>query len=137
MIFLLLIWTWKREKGNLLASIDLNQKDEVGELADALKLMATQLKKIVYEVKSVSDSVSSGSLEISKSSQVLSEGASEQAASTEEVSASMEQMISNIEQNTEHSGDLLQKIVPDIQKTSELIQGIFAASSEQSSGAQQ
>jgi methyl-accepting chemotaxis protein len=37
----------------------------------------------------------------------------------------------------EHAGELLGKIVPDIQKTSELVQEISAASNEQRSGAEQ
>jgi methyl-accepting chemotaxis protein len=37
----------------------------------------------------------------------------------------------------EHAGDLLQKIVPNIQKTAELVQEITASSNEQRSGAEQ
>lgn len=89
--------------GNLTARIDIDQKDEIGQLANSMTRMVEQLKTIVYEVKQASLSVSSGSQEISRTSQILSEGANEQASSTEEVSASMEQMTGNIEQNTENA----------------------------------
>jgi methyl-accepting chemotaxis protein len=89
--------------GNLLATIDIDQQDEVGQLAASMQRMVGQLKSIVYEVKNVSGSLSSGSQEISRTSQIMSEGANEQASSTEEVSASIEQMSSNIEHNSDNS----------------------------------
>jgi len=89
--------------GNLTADIDLDQQDEVGQLADALREMAGRLRQIVHSVKDVSASVSSGSDAISSASQEMSRGATEQAASTEEVSASMEEMGSNIQQNSDNA----------------------------------
>lgn len=89
--------------GDLDAHIDLNQKDEIGELADALKDMVSQLRTIVIDVKSASDNVASGSEELSSSSQEMSQGATEQAAAAEEASSSMEQMASNINQNADNA----------------------------------
>ena len=89
--------------GDLNADIDLNQKDEVGLLANALKEMVTKLRDIVSEVKSVSDNVASGSQQMSSTSEEMSQGATEQAASAEEASASMEEMISNIKQNADNA----------------------------------
>jgi methyl-accepting chemotaxis protein len=89
--------------GDLTADIDLDQKDEVGILAGALKEMAAKLRKVVMEVKDASHSVASGSQELSFTSADMSQGATEQAAAAEEASSAMEQMISNIKQNADNS----------------------------------
>ncbi len=91
--------------GDLTADIDIDQKDEVGMLADALRGMIGRLRNIVADVKAAADNVSSGSQELSASSEEMSQGASEQAASAEEVSSSMEQMASNIRQNADNAAE--------------------------------
>jgi len=89
--------------GDLTADIDLDQKDEVGNLADSLKRMIAKLRDIVAEVKSAADNVAAGSEELSASSEQMSQGASEQAAAAEEASSSMEEMASNIRQNADNA----------------------------------
>ena len=89
--------------GDLTATIDIRQKDEIGQLAISLKDMSSNLNRILQEINSASDQVASGSQQISSTSQQLSSGASEQASSTEEVSSSMEQLVANIQQNTDNS----------------------------------
>ncbi len=89
--------------GDLTASLDIDQNDEVGLLATTLKEMGTQLRDIVTNVKSAADNVSSGGQQMSSSSQELSQGATEQAASAEEVSSSMEEMAANIKQNADNA----------------------------------
>ena len=89
--------------GDLTAKIDINQKDEIGQLADSLKDMSSNLNKILQEINSASNQVASGAQQISSTSQELSSGATEQASSTEEVSSAMEQLSANIQQNTENS----------------------------------
>jgi methyl-accepting chemotaxis protein len=224
--------------GDLTEKLDIDQKDEIGQLATSLSQMVEKLREVVESVKSASDNVAAGSQELSSSSEEMSQGATEQAAAAEEASSSMEQMTSNIKQNAdnaqqtekialkssedakeggkavtetaqamkeiagkisiieeiarqtnllalnaaieaaragehgkgfavvasevrklaersqtaaseiiklsassiqvaENAGELLTKIVPDIQKTSELVQEITASSSEQNSGAEQ
>jgi len=91
--------------GDLTADIDIDQKDEVGMLSDALRGMIDRLRSIVADVKAAADNVSSGSQELSASSEEMSQGASEQAASAEEVSSSMEQMASNIRQNADNAAE--------------------------------
>jgi len=89
--------------GNLSATLEVYQKDELGQLADALRNMQKKLQEVVSNVKSASDNVASGSQEISSTSQEMSQGATEQASSAEEVSSSIEQMTSNIRQNTDNA----------------------------------
>jgi methyl-accepting chemotaxis protein len=86
--------------GNLTLKLDIDQKDEIGELASALNLMIEKLHETVLNIRTGTDSIAAASAQISKNSRQLSEGATLQASSTEEVSSSMEEMAGNIEQNT-------------------------------------
>lgn len=89
--------------GDLRATLDVDQQDEVGQLASALKNMVQQLQQVVADVRSASDNVASGSQELSASSEEMSQGATEQAAAAEEASSSMEQMAANIRQNADNA----------------------------------
>lgn len=89
--------------GDLTTTIDMDQKDEVGELALALNKMVRNLRGVVQDVQSGSDGIASASQQVSSSSQQLSQGSSEQASSVEEVSSSMEEMTGNIQQNSDNS----------------------------------
>ena len=90
-------------RGDLTQSIDVHQKDEIGDLAEALRNMAAQIKQVVGEVQAVTDNVASGSEQLSASSEQLSQGATEQAATVEEISSSTEEMGANIRQNTDNA----------------------------------
>jgi methyl-accepting chemotaxis protein len=89
--------------GDLTAEVDVDQKDEVGVLAGALRGMVGQLRRVVAEVNMATQNVASGSQELSATAQALSQGATESAASVEEVSASMKQMGDNIRQNADNA----------------------------------
>jgi methyl-accepting chemotaxis protein len=93
----------KVAEGDLSATVDVYQKDEVGELADALRNMVEKLKDIVENIQSGADSIAGAGFEVSSASQQMSQGASEQASAAEEVSSSMEQMAANIQQNTDNA----------------------------------
>jgi methyl-accepting chemotaxis protein len=90
-------------QGDLTADIDVEQNDEIGILAGAMKNMVVNLKAIVLDIKTVAGNVASGSQEMSSSSEEMSQGASEQAAAAEEASSSMEEMASNINQNADNA----------------------------------
>lgn len=93
----------KLAEGDLTATVDVDQKDEIGILARTLRDMAAQLREVVAQVQAAADNVASGSEELSSSAQQLSQGTTEQAASVEEVSSSIEQMNANIRQNADNS----------------------------------
>ncbi len=90
-------------EGDLTATIDIDQEDEVGVLANSLNSMVIKLQEIVESVETSADNIAGASLEMSSNSQQMSQGASEQASSAEEVSSSMEEMASNIQQNTDNA----------------------------------
>ena len=93
----------KLSSGDLTVAVDLNQKDEIGQLADALNHMKNSLTEVVSQVVQGADNVADGSIQLSSTAQQISQGAAEQAASAEEISSSMEQMGANIEQNSDNS----------------------------------
>ncbi|GAK52730.1 methyl-accepting chemotaxis protein, putative [Candidatus Moduliflexus flocculans] len=59
------------------------------------------------------------------------------ASRSQDASSEINQMASQSIEIAERAGDMLSKLVPDIQKTAELVQEIGAASREQSSGTEQ
>ncbi len=96
-------FTKRVANGDLTATMELDQEDEVGMLAKSLNKMVIQLREIVESVDVGADNIASASLQVSSGSQQLSQGASEQASSAEEVSSSMEEMASNIQQNADNA----------------------------------
>jgi methyl-accepting chemotaxis protein len=89
--------------GNLAVHIEVESKDEVGQLMAAMQTMVGKLGDIIGDVRSAADNLSNASGQVSATAQSLSQSASEQAASVEESTASMEQMSASIVQNTENA----------------------------------
>ena len=89
--------------GDLNQHLDIDTKDETGQLASALNDMIQNLRGIIAEVKNAADNVASGSQELSATAEQMSQGATEQAAAAEEASSSMEEMSSNIKQNADNA----------------------------------
>jgi len=90
-------------EGNLNVKIEVDSKDETGQLLTAMQTMVQKLSEVITSVRSGADSLSSASEEISATAQSLSQASSEQAASVEETTASIEQMTASINQNTENA----------------------------------
>jgi len=90
-------------EGDLSVIIQVDSKDEVGQLLAAMQGMAGKLGEIIGEVRSAADNLSNASGQVSATAQSLSQSASEQAASVEESTASMEEMSASIVQNTENA----------------------------------
>jgi methyl-accepting chemotaxis protein len=89
--------------GDLRATVDISQDDEVGQLSASLTDMANHLNRVVGEVNAVADGVSAGSEELSAAAQSLSQSVTEQASSIEEISASMEEMSAGVRSNTDNA----------------------------------
>lgn len=89
--------------GNLGAKLSIDQSDEVGKLAEALRNMINKLNEIVETIKRSSNSIADAGTEINSSAEQISGGANEQASSSEEVGSSIEQMSANIQQSAENA----------------------------------
>jgi len=118
--------TKKIAAGDLTVNIELLQKDEIGELADAFRMMVEKLKDVVQSIQTGAENIASVGNEMSSAANQLSRGANEQAAGTEEAGSSMEQMASNIEQNTNNARET-EKIA---QNVSQGVQKVGAAAKE-------
>ncbi|MBF0343790.1 MAG: MCP four helix bundle domain-containing protein [Nitrospirae bacterium] len=90
-------------RGDLTVDIDVNRRDEIGHMLEAMKGMVVKLKTVVVEASTTVESVAEGSVEISSGTQQLADGATAQAASVEEASSSMEEMTSNIKQSADNA----------------------------------
>lgn len=89
--------------GDLTQQIQLDQKDEIGQLALALNGMSANLNNVMQSISEAAEQVASNSEELSASAQNLSSGASEQAASLEETSASIEELTASVQTNAQNS----------------------------------
>ena len=90
-------------EGNLMVDIQIDSKDETGQLLLAMKAMQMKISDVVSGVQEAAENVASGSEEIFAAAHQLSQGAIEQAASAEEISCSMGEMSSRIKQNAHNS----------------------------------
>ncbi|MCD2449389.1 methyl-accepting chemotaxis protein [Methylicorpusculum oleiharenae] len=90
-------------KGDLTAKLEVNGKDEIGLLAQALRDMRDQLSTVVEQVRSNSDTLSSASQQVSSTAQGMSQAATEQASSVEETTSAIEQLNASVQQNTENA----------------------------------
>jgi methyl-accepting chemotaxis protein len=90
-------------EGDLRVEIELDQKDEIGVLANALKNMRNQVGSVVMQVRTNSDALSSASQEISATAQSISQSAIEQASGVEETTASIEELNASVRQNSDNA----------------------------------
>ena len=90
-------------EGDLTQKIDVDQKDEIGQLADALNKMVTKTADVLSAIQQSSDQVAASSEQLSASAQNMASGATEQAASLEETTASIEQLSASIQQNANNA----------------------------------
>jgi len=89
--------------GDLTQRVEVNSKDEIGQMMAAMKMMSEKISNVIHEIKSSADNIASASEQVSATAQSISQATNEQAASVEETSASVEQMSASINQNAENS----------------------------------
>ncbi len=89
------------EDGDLTVEVAVDQEDEVGKMADALKLMMLRLSEALSQVSSSAVEVLQGAESLSNAGHQLSERTTEQAASLEEVSSNLSLLSERTAQNAE------------------------------------
>jgi len=132
-------------QGDLTANLELNQKDEIGILAESLNQMAGNLRNMVVQIQDNAVQVANSSDEISASSQQLAEGAQNQASTLEETSASVEELTASVEQVAEHAqnqttaveqtSSSMQQVQATVEKVSQTLQEVSASAQESVEGA--
>jgi methyl-accepting chemotaxis protein len=87
--------------GDLTVGLDVNTRDEVGQMARALNSALEKLRFTLQEVSESAANSNSSSRELAAAAQEIASGAQEQAASLEQTSASLEQITATVR----HSAD--------------------------------
>lgn len=92
-------------KGNFLERIDLDQKDELGQLGKALNTSADNLEKLISEIIMASQNLVRAVEEIASGNENLSQRTSEQASSLEEIAATVEEANASTRQNAGNANE--------------------------------
>jgi methyl-accepting chemotaxis protein len=89
--------------GDFARQLSINQRDEVGRLAEALNAMSSRLSTTVASVQESAHRVATASSQISVSAQSMAEGSQSQASTLQQTSASVEELTSSVDQVSEHA----------------------------------
>ena len=89
--------------GDLTTTIEIDAKDETGQLMAALKDMNDGLRRIVSEVRTSTETIVTASSQIASGNLDLSSRTEMQASSLEETASSMEELTGTVRQNAENA----------------------------------
>jgi methyl-accepting chemotaxis protein len=89
--------------GDLTVLLDVDTKDEVGQMATALNTALEKLRSTLADVVASAEHSNSSSRELSAAAEQIASGAQEQAASLEETSASLEQITAAVRQSADNA----------------------------------
>ena len=93
----------KVANGDLTVTLDIDTKDEVGQMAEALNSTIEAIRKALTEVRNSAESMANSSQELASASEELSSGAQEQASSLEETTSTLEEITSTVKQNADNA----------------------------------
>lgn len=89
--------------GNLSEEINVNSKDEIGEIAAQVMVMRNKLFEVITEIKKSAVLLEEASREVSSTSHDISSSTNEQAANVEEVTSTLEEIGASVSQNSENA----------------------------------
>jgi methyl-accepting chemotaxis protein-1 (serine sensor receptor) len=89
--------------GDLSVAIEVQGRDETGQLTQALRDMQRSLAQVVAGVRQNSESVASASAQIASGNNDLSARTEQQAAALQQTASSMEELSSTVRQNADHA----------------------------------
>jgi methyl-accepting chemotaxis protein len=89
--------------GDLTTRVQLDTKDELGQMGTALNRMLESFNDSMSQVQQAANQTASASQQLAAGSEQLSSGAQEQASSLEETAASLEQITSTVKQNADNA----------------------------------
>ena len=87
-------------RGDLTRTIQVDRRDEAGQLLSAMQAMNRSLSDIVHRVREASDSINTGSKEIAVGNQDLSHRTEMQASNLEQASSTMSEMLHSVQGST-------------------------------------
>jgi methyl-accepting chemotaxis protein len=90
-------------RGDLSQKVEVNSRDETGQLMLALQEMTASLVGIVNDVRRGTDSIAVSSREIAAGNLDLSSRTEQQASSLEETASAMEELTSTVKQNADNA----------------------------------
>ena len=89
--------------GDLSSRIEVQSKDEIGSLMQALKEMNQSLNDIVGQVRVSTDEIATATGEVATGNMDLSSRTEQQASALEETASSMEELTSTVKQNSDNA----------------------------------
>jgi len=89
--------------GDLTVTLDVESRDEVGKMADALNEALENLRSTMQQVTESAANANSSSQQLAAASEAIASGAQEQAASLEETSASLEEITAAVRQSADNA----------------------------------
>ncbi|MBI3376553.1 MAG: HAMP domain-containing protein [Betaproteobacteria bacterium] len=95
--------TERMAEGDFSVTLEATGKDEIGQMMDAMQVMAGKLARTIGDVRGAADRLTGASEQVSATAQSLSQSSTQQAASVEETTASVEQMTASIAHNTDNA----------------------------------
>jgi len=110
------------KNGDLTQDVEVDSKDEFGDIGRSINEMSSQLKGIIQNINNASGSINNSSAEIAHAAQMMSENAGLQASSTEEVSSSVDEMVASINQNSQNAREteiIAKKTLDNIHESSQ------------------
>lgn len=97
--------------GNLDATLALHQRDEIGQMANALNAMVRSLREIVTNIRQSADGVASASEQLSSSSTQMSAGMNMQAESVSQIASATLQMSQTVNEITKNIANIQESSV--------------------------
>jgi methyl-accepting chemotaxis protein len=89
--------------GDLTSRVEVDSKDESGQLLQALNEMNGNILRIVTQVRTGTESIASGTSQIAAGNTDLSQRTEEQASSLQQTASSMEELTSIVRQNADNA----------------------------------
>jgi methyl-accepting chemotaxis protein len=89
--------------GDLTAQLAVSNKDEIGQLMQAMNGISNSLSQVVGSIRDGADKLADGSSEIASGNLDLSARTEQQAASLEETASSMEELTSTVKHNSDNA----------------------------------
>lgn len=86
-------------------NLDIDSKDEIGSLADALNTMKTNLSGMIGQIQDTSDHISTATTELAATATQIVKGADKQSEQSNQVATSMEEMSATVVEVARNSQD--------------------------------